>query len=220
LLPSIGLLLLSSLILSSCNTVPERALSSSDLSTMRLAGISITVAPDAIKSWPDGDGQTGPNGNPVPVRFLTQAEGAKRLDAKIRTAMASKLGGVLSGSRPVRAVVTVREFEIVPKDDRMAKGGRHRLKADVVLVDAQTGKELSAYRDQEGAQSAGAGGAGIAGGLIGGGIAGALGVAAANAIAASQEISADILVEKFVGAYADWLSMKPKGQSDQQPLRT
>ena len=116
-------LLFSSLFLTSCGTVPDRQLAQSDVAGLRLASVSVTVAPDAIKSWPDGEGKTNADGSEVPVRFLTPAESEKRLVEKLRAAMSAKVGPVLSGRRPVRAVVTVREFNIVPKSDRMVKGG-------------------------------------------------------------------------------------------------
>lgn len=87
---------------------------------------------------------------------------------------------------------------------------------DVVLVDAQSGKELMSYRDQGARQSAGAGGAGVVGGLIGGGLIGAVSIVAVNAAAASREINADILVAQFVDDYANWLAPKPGSQREPQ----
>jgi hypothetical protein len=154
--------------LAGCQTVPNRELSTAEIGSLRLVSVSVMVSPGAIKSWPeiDGDKPATTTGAVAAssARSVSPAERDRRLVDRIHNAVSTKIGPRLTGSRPVRAVVSVREFEIIPKEQRAMTGGRHKMIADVTLIDAGTGQELLAYREQTASLTAAGGAAGIVGG--------------------------------------------------------
>jgi hypothetical protein len=172
------------------------------------------VAPGAIKYWPEVDGEDDPiNEDPKiaapkqPKQAVPDEERSKRLRERVQSVFSQQLGPVLNGHRPVRATVHVTHFEIIPKNRRAASGGAHVIAADVILVDAQSGQQLSVFRDQRAVLSAGSGAAGAVGAAIGGGLVGLATIAAMNAQAEARGISAEILIGEYVKTYSKWLNV-------------
>ena len=138
------------LVLSGCVTV-NNTLSPDQVAALRLQSVDVTIAPNARISWPDpGNDYMRSRGIETPEAWAA-AEGQidahtrQVIMAKLRDSMLRELGGDLRGTRPVRIVVRVHEFEVTPGAVRLLFGGDHEIKADVDVVDARTGAPILVF---------------------------------------------------------------------------
>ncbi|MGO4389232.1 DUF4410 domain-containing protein [Microvirga sp. 2YAF29] len=135
---------------------------------MRFQAVAVSFQPGARIRWGDGErayaASKGQN--------TLQAEEAAKSDegqAHIRNAIATRLTqafekslkGELTGARPVRVEIKVKEVEIASAVQRILIGGHHRLRADVDLVDARSGAVVLAFSDQGAMAQAGQGIGGV-----------------------------------------------------------
>jgi hypothetical protein len=124
----------------------ENSLSQNDIAGMKLTGVTVSFAPDALVSYenvihalaipktvPD-DQITATVRTPEGKAYL-QGLLAPRIKAGIEKAMA----GQLNGPRPVRLEVVVSYFAIAGAVQSVLIGGNRQLIADANLVDARTG---------------------------------------------------------------------------------
>jgi hypothetical protein len=138
-------------VLAGCVTT-SNTLSPEQVSTFRLAGVNVGFARDASVSWADGEQAYARSKrvaalNPEMVANDPEAQAFIRntVAAKVRGAMQERLAGQLTGARPVRAEVTVSQFQTSSVVQRVVVGGSHFVIGDVNLVDAKTGETLVAY---------------------------------------------------------------------------
>jgi hypothetical protein len=136
--------LAGALALTGCVTA-ENTLSANDIAAMKLTGVTVAYAPDALVRWDDGirayaaskgvpDTSLVPTYTPEGKAYM-QALLAPRIKAGVEQATA----GELNGTRPVRLELVVRYFTISPALQRIVLGGGHDMRADANLVDARTG---------------------------------------------------------------------------------
>lgn len=190
--------LLGALLVASCVTVAPNSLSLDDVRAFRLAAVEVNAAPDANVVWAAGEiaysqatgkAATSDPFTPTPEAavFLRQ-EAARRL----RAALEERLPAVMAGTRPVRVVTTIKFIDVPSEPRRILLGGANHLKADTVILDAKTGRELAAYRN------------GASYDMVGNGIAGVLVQAA---IDSGRGIGGyDKLVRTYADDFVRWLT--------------
>ncbi len=155
------------LMLGGCVTA-SNTLAPDQVATMRFQSVAVTFQPGARIWWGDGErayaASKGQN--------VLQAEEAAKSEegqAYIRNAIATRLSQAfeknlrpeLTGARPVRVEIKVKEVEIASAIQRILIGGHHRLRADVDLVDARSGAVVLAFSDQGAMARAGQGVGGV-----------------------------------------------------------
>jgi hypothetical protein len=183
--------------LAGCVTT-ENSLSQNDIANMKLAGVTVSYAPDASVQWEDGirayatskaitDDQIATATNTPEGKAYVR----NMLAPKIKSGIEQKMAGQLNGSRPVRLEVVVKSFAIASAMQRILIGGGRGMVADANLVDARTGALIMAYPDLTVVLP-------VPGGLAG--------VAIQAAIdSASERSPAEKLADKYGENYRDWL---------------
>ena len=157
------------LALAGCVTA-KNTLSIEDVATLKYAGTEVRFAPDALIYWGDGErayaaskGQPATESDTLAKTPEGQAYLRNAIATRVKTAMERNLGKSLKGTRPVRAVVTVKRVMIASAIQRIVIGGNHEMGGDVTLTDARTGAALLSY---DGQTTPSAAGQGIAGALV------------------------------------------------------
>jgi hypothetical protein len=193
--------LAGALALTGCVTA-ENSLSANDIAAMKLTGVTVAYAPNALVRWDDGirayaaskgtaDNAAIPTYTPEGKVYM-QALLAPRIKAGVEQAMA----GELNGTRPVRLELVVHHFTIVPAVQRILLGGTHDITADANLVDARTGAIIIANPKL---------GAVMAGGE------GPIGAAVQGMFTNGGETTVDRLAGIYGKTYRNWLLRKPLG---------
>jgi hypothetical protein len=139
--------------LSACTTV-TRSLSLQDVRSFRLVAVEARPAPDAQINWGGGEqayfASKGADPNDPATGNLAQTpEGraaigrmaSDRLAGHLRAALAPQL----TGTRPVKVILTLRAVIVPSAIFRVVVGGNPTMTGDVVVVDAATGKTLLTY---------------------------------------------------------------------------
>lgn len=183
--------LVGALALTGCVTTENR-LSKDDAGGMKLTGINVSVAPDAYIEWEDGirayakakaipDGQIGTAVNTPEGKAYLNGMLASQIKPRTERIMA----GALTGSRPVRLDIVVRNFTISSPLKRVLVGGGHVMRADATLVDARTGAVIVAHPD------------------LGGGVMTGNGIVGTAVSAAIESNYKESIAEKVMDAYAE-----------------
>jgi hypothetical protein len=183
--------------LAGCVTAATNKLTQDDVATFKLAGVNVSVAPDAIIQWEDGVRAYG-SAKAAPDDQLAMAAQTPEAKAFVRSALATKikpaferrLAGKLTGHRPVRLNIVVHEFVVTSAVQRILIGGGHHMVADAVLVDARTGATIVDYPNLRGIALAGNG---------------VLGTAIDAAVAGDPT---ERVVNGYFERYHDWLNHK------------
>lgn len=144
------------LFLGGCVSVPPPSLSVGDLQRYRLVDVAVeNVA--VIRSWPTQETallETGAIAPDLKVRLDTEpasnfpqvtAHFQRVLADRSRAELARHVGPILSGPRPVRAVVRLKTFDIPSAARRVFVDNTAKIQADIDLVDASTGATLLRY---------------------------------------------------------------------------
>jgi hypothetical protein len=159
----------AALALAGCVTA-KNTLSIEDVATLKYAGTEVRFSPDAVIYWGDGErayaaskGQPATESDTLAKTPEGQAYLRNAIATRVKTAMERNLGKSLKGTRPVRAVVTVKRVTIASAIQRIVIGGNHEMGGDVTLTDARTGAALLSYEGQTTPSGAGQG---IGGALI------------------------------------------------------
>jgi hypothetical protein len=185
------------LALTGCKTV-ENSLTANDISSMKLAGVTVSYAPDATVQWEDGI-RAYAAAKTIPDHELTAAANTPEAKAFIQNQLAPhiKLGveqamaGQLIGTRPVRLDIVVKQFAIAGAVQRVLVGGGRGMMADANLVDARTGALIISHPDL------------LASLYAGQGIAGTI-VQAAIDSAATKSVAQQV-ADQYGKNYRDWL---------------
>jgi hypothetical protein len=186
------------LALAGCVTTAENSLSQNDIAGMKLTGVTVSFAPDALVQWEDGirayatakaitDDQIATATDTPEGKAYVRNMLAPRIKAGIEKVMA----GQLNGSRPVRLDVIVKSFAISSAVQRILIGGGRGMTADANLVDARTGAVIVANPDLRAFLMAGQGIVGTA-------------VQAAIDNASEQSV-VEKVVTRYGESYRDWL---------------
>ena len=187
--------------LAGCVTTAENSLSRNDIAGMKLAGVTVSFAPDALVQWEDGirayatakaitDDQIATATDTPEGKAYVRNMLAPRIKAGIEKVMA----GQLNGSRPVRLDIIVKSFAISSAVQRILIGGGRGMTADANLVDARTGAIIIANPDLRAFLMAGQGIVGTA-------------VQAAIDNASTQSV-VEKVVDRYGENYRDWLLRK------------
>src|SRR3954453_2102249 len=142
--------LAGALALTGCVTT-ENSLSANDIAAMKLTGITVSYAPDALVIWDDGIRAYAASKGIV--EDMATATNTPEGKAYVRNLLASRvkgdverqMAGQLNGTRPVRVDVVVRSFMIASAVQRIVIGGGHSMTADANLVDARTGAVILSH---------------------------------------------------------------------------
>jgi hypothetical protein len=188
--------LAGALALTGCVTA-ENSLSANDIAGMKLTGVTVSYAPDALIVWDDGIRAYAASKGIV--EDMATATNTPEGKAYVRNLLASRvkgdverqMAGQLNGTRPVRLDVVVHSFAIASAVQRIVLGGGHGMTADATLVDARTGAVILNHPKLMANVAA-------AGGLIG--------TAVQSAIEAAATIdNTDTVANKWGATYRDWL---------------
>jgi hypothetical protein len=181
--------------LAGCVTA-SNTLAPHQVADMRLQSVAVTFSPNARIWWGDGE-RAFASSKGLPAlqaeEAARSAEGQAYLRhaiAKLGPAFESQLRTALTGTRPVRVEITVKDLDIASAAQRILLGGHHRLTADVNLVDARSGAVVLAFSEQNAIAHAGQG--------IGG-------VLLDNAFLGEP---IDRVVENYAAQYRNWLLRK------------
>ena len=157
----------AALALAGCVTA-KNTMSMEDVATLKYAGADVRFAPDAIIYWGDGErayaaskGQPATESDNLAKTPEGQAYLRNTISGKVKAAMERHLGKSLKGTRPVRAVVTVKNVTISSAIQRIVIGGNHAMGGDVTLTDARSGAALLSYDSQTTPTGAGNGLGGV-----------------------------------------------------------
>jgi hypothetical protein len=193
--------LAGALALTGCVTV-ENTLSANDIAAMKLTGVTVSYAPDALIRWDDGiQAYAASKGIVDPATATAYTPEAKAymrtlLAPRIKAGVEQAMAGELNGTRPVRLDLVVRSFTIVPVVQRIVIGGSHDMTADANLVDARTGAIIIANPKLAG--------------MMGGGD-GLIGAAVQGAITNGGQTTVDRLANIYGKTYRNWLLRRAFG---------
>jgi hypothetical protein len=188
------------LVLALCGCVTaENALSQNDIAAMKLTGVTVGFASNALVMWEEGERAY------AGTKALSdeQLAGAKRtqdfkdyvhtmLGVRIKAGIEQAFAGQLNGSRPVRLEIIVREFTVPSVASRVLIGRDPTMFASATLVDARTGAVIIAHPDLEA--------------FVGGGH-GIIGTAVVAAMDDSMNQTPESrLIARYGQAYREWLT--------------
>jgi len=188
--------LAGALALTGCVTT-ENSLSANDIANMKLAGVTVSYAPDALVIWDDGiRAYAASKGIVEDMATATNTPEGKAyvrnmLASRVKGDVEQQMAGQLNGMRPVRLDVVVHSFTIASAVQRIVIGGGHGMTADANLVDARTGAVILSHPKLTAAVAA-------AGGV--------LGTAVQAAVEAAAKIdNTDTVANRWGATYRDWL---------------
>lgn len=124
------------LALAGCVTA-ENSLSQNDIAAMKLTGVTVSYAPDAMVQWEDGIRAYATSKAIVDDEIATATDTPEgkayvrnMLAPRIKSGIEQKMAGQLNGSRPVRLEVVVKRFAIAGAVQRILIGGGRGMVAD------------------------------------------------------------------------------------------
>lgn len=186
--------------LSACATVTPNTLSPQEAADLKITSLEVVIPPEARIDWSSAEddylrgrklSQTDPALAATPdaqahLRSLATA----RLKAKLERVIAQRP----PGTRPVRLVATVILIDIPSAARRVILGGYPTITANIDVIDAKSGAQLTTYRGAVGSQYAGQGVGGVLGDAL------------------VQSMGADDLFDRAAKDYAegfgDWLARR------------
>ena len=144
------------LLVSACVSVPPHALSPTEFQKYRITHVSVEGV-EVIRSWPAQE-QTYVKSNPADFETVNrlQAEPASNfpalrahiqrvLDERFKLEFASQVTPVFTGTRPVKAIVRLKTFDVPSAARRVLVDQNAKIKAEIDLVDASTGVPVVRY---------------------------------------------------------------------------
>jgi hypothetical protein len=185
------------LALSGCVTA-ENALSPNDIAAMKLTAVTVGFTPNAFVRSEEGE-RAYATARALPNDQVAAATRTQDYQDYVRAMLATQIkAGVepaiaerLTGSRPVRLDIVVREFTIPSVAQRVIIGGDPMMHASATLVDARTGAVIIAHPDVQAFLLRGSGIIGVA-----------VGAAINNAANQTEESK---LIAEYGRAYRAWL---------------
>ena len=182
------------LTLAGCATVTN-SLGPDQIRSFRYTETTVSYAPNAFIWWGDGERAYAATKGVAATEAETLAKTPEgqaylhgQITSKVKAAMTRHLSGSLTGSRPVRVDVVIKNVTIASAVQRVVLGGSYLMQGDINLIDAKTGAVLQSYPAKFASAAAGQG---IAQVLI------------ENAIATADPI--DRLIDNFAESYQQWL---------------
>nr|WP_249128237.1 hypothetical protein [Bradyrhizobium lablabi] len=190
----------AALALAGCKTV-ENSLTANDISSMKLTAVTVSYTPEATVQWEDGI-RAYAAAKSIPDHELTAAANTPEGKAYVQNALAPQIksavefamGGALTGTRPVRLEIVVKNFIVAGAVQRILIGGHRGMMADANLVDARTGAVIISHPDLQALLYTGQG--------VGGVIVQAA-IDSANTKSVAQQVA-----DRYGQNYRDWLIRK------------
>ena len=188
--------LAGALALTGCVTTAENSLSKNDIVAMKLAGVTVSYAPDASIQWDDGiRAYAASKGVVDDVASAANTPEGKAyvqnmLASRVKSGVERQMAGHLNGTRPVRLDIVVQSFTISSAVQRIVIGGGHGMVGDANLVDARTGAVIIAYPRLTAFLYAGQG---------------VLGTAVEAALTDGGQTTLGRIVDEYGRSYREWL---------------
>jgi predicted small secreted protein len=161
------LVVLAALTLAGCVTA-SNTLGPDQVAALHLQSTAVSFPFNARIRWRDGErayaaskGISDFDADEAVKAPAGQAYLHDAVRAKLVRAFEASLKGELTGTRPVRLEIVVKDLEIASAPQRILVGGQHRLTADVTLVDARSGAVVLAFSEQNAIAGAGQGIGGV-----------------------------------------------------------
>src|ERR1700712_172204 len=132
--------LTGALALTGCVTA-ENSLSANDIASMKLTGVTVSYAPDALIVWDDGiRAYAASKGIVEDMATATNTPEGKAyarnmLASRVKGDVERQMAGQLNGTRTVRLNVVVHSFTIASAVQRIVIGGGPGLTAGAKIVD-------------------------------------------------------------------------------------
>lgn len=135
------------ILLCACASIPPPSVSVADISQFHLAGVEVQGA-DGIRAWPaeeesfirasglDADAAAQIASRPIHESPALKTHAAAALTALLQEDMRKELSAVLSGHKPVRAMVSVSRFDVPSVVRRVFTDQVATMSATVTLVEA------------------------------------------------------------------------------------
>ncbi len=201
--------LLGCFCLSGCFKPGPNPLSSSTIATFGLSDVSVDFAPNASINYTQAEHDLARTHNVLPSdntgtkRLIKTPQGMAFIKAqattKLRAAFERATRPVLRGSRPAQIHITITSIDIPGIARSFLTGGTSHLKAQIVLIDANTGNPIVSLPEQAEFIF-----------LRGGGL---YGTALQEVLEATGKVRPpfDRLAEKLAQDFAKWLSQGRMG---------
>jgi len=150
-----ALLCCATLMLASCATIPPPAMSVDEIASFKLVGVEVHGV-QVIRSWPVQEKRfLATNADPEIARRLPD-ESAQNFpvvqaffQAALQRMFADHLEGALApvmrGARPVRAVVTLKQFDVPSVVRRVLIDQYAKIQLTIDIIDAKTNALLISY---------------------------------------------------------------------------
>jgi hypothetical protein len=138
--------------LAACVTASPHGRDAASMRQLGLADVKVEIPDTARLSWPEEEQAArrthlaGPNATQALADDgAVRAHVTRALSNHIRTALMGEVGRELNGPRKVRAVVTVKYFNIPSVAERVLVNNTATFDAHITLVDARTNVEIVTY---------------------------------------------------------------------------
>jgi hypothetical protein len=144
------------LLLAGCMGAPPHALAPSDFQKYRIADVSVEGV-EVIRSWPtqeeifvksggaDADTVNRLHTEPASNFPAVRAHFHRALTERFRQELNAQVRPIFTGSRPVKAVVRLKTFDIPSGARRVLVDQDAKIKAEIDLVDPATGATIVKY---------------------------------------------------------------------------
>ena len=186
------------LMLASCATVPPPSMSVDEIASFKLTGVEVHGV-DVIRSWPAEEKRfLATNSDPEIARRLpdesaqnfpaVQAYFQATLQRTFKAQFDNQIAPVMSGSRPVKAIITLGQFDVPSVARRVFIDQYAKIRATIELTDAKTNASLLTYAGPYRQQW-----------MVGG-----LGAAVVSSFTREDDPE-NALIANYVSAYRDWL---------------
>jgi hypothetical protein len=143
-------------LLGGCLTAAPHSMAISDFQKYKIVDVRVEGA-ELIKSWPaqeeiyvktnavDADLASRLQTEPAYKFPALRAHIERALHERLKLEFASQINPLFTGSRPVRAIVRFRNFDVPSAARRVFIDQDAKIKADIDLVDANTGASVLSY---------------------------------------------------------------------------
>ncbi len=155
--------------LSACVTVTPNTLSPQEAADLKVTSLEIVIPPEARIDWSsaEDDYLRSRNLSQTDPALVASPDARTHLRNLVTARLKAKLDRVIAqrppGTRPVRLVATVIMVDIPSAARRIIVGGNPTITANIDVIDARTGAQLTTYRGGVGSQYSGQGVGGVLG---------------------------------------------------------
>jgi hypothetical protein len=148
-----ALVVSSALLLAGCATIPPRQTSLAEIQTYKIVDVEVRGA-ELIEGWPVEHDAYIAGANLAPeqadrIRNVTYAGHpalVTRFAQSIKAEHLSRMQSMLPGTKPARAVVTIKRFHVPGLASRILVNQNSVYIADITLLNAQSGSVIVSYQ--------------------------------------------------------------------------